>query len=102
MLHEGLKHDQITVNQMCNKATALFETTATVKKLIACSTEKLLFINNSSILLRPPEKNLFTHPPIPSEIASFWTKGAPPPSRLPSEFPLPSVGGLDIFWNYPM
>ena len=48
------------------------------------STEKLLFINNSPILLSPLEKNSVSSPH-PSEIAFFWTP-------LPSELPLPSVG----------
>ena len=51
---------------------------------MACSTEKLLFINNSPILLSPLEKNSVSSPH-PSEIAFFWTP-------LPSELPLPSVG----------
>jgi len=50
-----------------------FETPVTVKWLIACATEKLLFINNSPILLRQVEKNLCKQPPTPLEIASFWT-----------------------------
>ena len=52
---------------------------------MACSTEKLFFINNSPILLRLPGKNLWKQPLTPSESSFFWTP-------LPSEFPLPSVG----------
>lgn len=33
--------------------------------------------------------------PTPSEVASFWTP-------FPLEFPSPSVGGMNIFWNYTM
>ena len=51
---------------------------------MACSPEKLLFINNSAVLLSPLEKNSVSSPH-PSEIAFFWTP-------LPSEIPLPSVG----------
>ena len=64
---------------------------------MAYSTEKLLFINNSPILLRPLEKTSVSSPSPPRKLPPF---GAP----LPAEFPLPSVGrggGMDIFWYYP-
>ena len=76
-----------------------FETPVTVKWLIAFSTEKLLFINNSPILLRQVEKTSVSNPPPPP-----WKLPHFGPS-LPSEFPLPSEGaggggGMEIFWNY--
>ena len=61
-----------------------FETPVPVKYLIACSPEKLLFINNSQILLRPPGKNLCKAHPL---------ENFPLLEPLPSEFPLPSVEG---------
>ena len=39
------------------------------------------------------KKNLERPPPTASAIASFW-------NPLPSAFPLPSVEGMDIIWNY--
>ena len=51
-----------------------FETPVPVKYLIACTTEKLLFINNSQILLRPPGKKPLQGPP-PRKLPCF---GAPP------------------------
>ena len=66
---------------------------------MAYSTEKLLFINNSPILLRPPGKNLCKQPLTPSEIASFWS-----PTTLRISLTLRGEGeggGMDIFWYYP-
>ena len=64
---------------------------------------KLLFINNSPILLRQLEKNLCNQPPTPSEIALFWTL---PPLGISVALRQKAVGGgvvvggMDIFWNY--
>jgi len=44
--------------------------------MIACSTEKLFFINNSPTLLKPSGTKPLYAAPIPSDIASFWN----PPS----------------------
>ena len=74
-------------------------TPVTVKQLIAYSTEKLLFINNSPILLRPPEKNLCKQPLTPSEIASFWKHTL---LRISVALRGERGGGwgMDSFWNY--
>ena len=68
-------------------------TPVTVKQLIAYSTEKLLFINNSPILLRPPGKNLCKQPLTPSEIAFFWS---PTPLRISVALRGEGGGGLWI------
>ena len=59
---------------------------------MAYSTEKLLFIYNSPILLRPPGKNLCKQPLTPSEIASFWS-----PTTLRISLALRGEGGIWIF-----
>ena len=59
---------------------------------MACSAEKLFFINNSPILLRLPGKNLWKQPLTPSESSFFWT--------LPSELPLPYAGRGGAYLGY--
>ena len=72
----------------------VLKTPVTVKELIASYTEKLLFINDSPILLRPPGKNLCTQLPSPLEIAYFWT---PPPPPLEISVARRGGKGVGIF-----
>ena len=70
-----------------------FETPVTA---VTFSTEKLLFINNSPILLRPPRKrSLYKATP---ESLSNWLLFDIPAS--PRNFRCPPWGVMDIFCNY--
>ena len=63
-------------------------TLVTVKQLVACSTEKLFFINNSPILLRLPGKKTLIAAPHP--LGNYLLLEPPPPPR---NFHYPPWGG---------
>ena len=75
------------------KNNACFETPVTA---VTFSTEKLLFIDNSPILLRPPRKRPL-YKATPESLSNLLLFDIP---ASPRNFRCPPWGVMDIFCNY--